>query len=143
LPGRAGVTIRLTVRANALSGQEELTIRNVVSVISSQTEINAESNSDEDINVVNAFFITNVVTPNNDGKNDFFVVKGLSKFVSNKLTIINRWGDHVFEAEDYQNNWNAEGLIDGTYFYVLTTVDENGRDHQFKGYIHVTRRTFD
>ncbi|MGY6742364.1 MAG: DUF7507 domain-containing protein, partial [Cecembia sp.] len=143
MPGRAILNIRLRVRANPLSGQEELTLRNVVSVLSDQIEMVPENNFDEDINTVNAFFIPNVITPNNDGKNDVFIIRGINKFVSNKIVIFNRWGDHVFEAQNYQNNWNAEGLIDGTYFYVFTATDSEGREHQFKGWIHVTRRIFD
>ncbi|WP_291782550.1 gliding motility-associated C-terminal domain-containing protein, partial [Cecembia sp.] len=143
MPGRATITIRLRVRANPLSGQDQVTIRNVIAVLADQVELVPEDNNDEDVNIVNGFFIPNVITPNNDGRNDFFVVKGLNKFVSNKIVIFNRWGDHVFESDNYQNNWNAEGLIDGTYFYVLTAIDNEGREHQFKGWIHVTRTTFD
>ncbi|MFT6827694.1 MAG: gliding motility-associated-like protein, partial [Roseivirga sp.] len=79
----------------------------------------------------------NVITPNNDGKNDAFVINGIGKFTSNEIVIVNRFGDHVFERKNYQNNWSAEGLSSGTYFYVLSVVDNSGKQIVFKGWIQV------
>lgn len=66
-------------------------------------------------------------SPNGDGANDFFVITGLQNYPSHTLTIFNRWGNQVFIAEGYQNDWNGtmEGnpLPDGTYFYILETQD--------------------
>ena len=78
-----------------------------------------------------------MITPNNDGLNDTFEIQGLNKFVSNRIVIFNRYGDHVLEAENYKNDWNAPGQVAGTYFYVLVTVDSQGREHVFKGWIQV------
>lgn len=60
--------------------------------------------------------IPNVITPNGDGKNDAWVIGGLfgSK---HKVTVFNRWGQVVFESNNYGNNWQANGMADGTYFY--------------------------
>jgi hypothetical protein len=56
------------------------------------------------------------------------------------LVIFNRLGDHILEAENYQNDWSAEGLVAGTYFYVLTAIDRNGDPVEFKGWIQVIKR---
>jgi len=72
------------------------------------------------------------VTPNNDGKNDFFHIRGLSAFPKHSLVIYNRWGNVVLKAEPYGNDWDGlstNGLTfngssrvpAGTYFYVLDT----------------------
>ncbi len=61
----------------------------------------------------------NVITPNNDGKNDFFVIDNLENYISNTIVIYNRWGKKVFEQDNYQNDWDGEGLADGVYFYVV------------------------
>lgn len=122
----------LTVRA-ARPGE----VVNTVSVESLQGDEDEADNTDTDRNEIRSFFITNVITPNGDGMNDSFEIKGLSKYRSNKLVIFNRWGDDVFEAENYQQDWKATGLTTGTYFYVLEVIDENGEPQDFKGWIQV------
>jgi len=69
--------------------------------------------------------IPNVFTPNGDGVNDYFVVKGLENYPGSSLTIIGRNGNVVFQSMDYKNNWNAENIEAGTYFYSLKLNDKN------------------
>ena len=115
-------------------------ITNIAEVSSFEPDENQADNLDMDENEVKEFFIPNVITPNSDGSNDQFEIKGLNKFVSNKLTIFTRWGDSIFEKENYQNNWKAEGLVAGTYFYVIEVVEENGESQSFKGWIQVIKQ---
>ncbi|HNW90004.1 MAG TPA: gliding motility-associated C-terminal domain-containing protein [Bacteroidales bacterium] len=61
----------------------------------------------------------NVFTPNNDGFNDVFEIENIEKYPENKLTIFNRWGNKVFEADHYRNTWDAEGIPDGVYYYIF------------------------
>ena len=63
--------------------------------------------------------IPNVFTPNGDGINDYFEIKKLENYISNVLVIFNRWGKKVYEASNYQNNWDGDRLDDGVYYYVL------------------------
>lgn len=71
--------------------------------------------------------IPSIITPNNDGVNDLFVVPCLldrDQFPASQVIIFNRWGDEVFRsAVPYQNTWNGtfdgEDLPPGTYFYVI------------------------
>ncbi|MBD3637844.1 MAG: gliding motility-associated C-terminal domain-containing protein [Crocinitomicaceae bacterium] len=79
-------------------------------------------------------------SPNGDGINDVFVIEGLDAYPNNSLTIFNRWGDIVYTASPYNNDWSgqAEGkrtitgdvVVTGTYFYILklddNTEPENG-----------------
>ncbi len=60
--------------------------------------------------------IPNVFTPNSDGVNDTWVINGLSRS-GHSVKVFNRWGNLVFESSNYANNWKAQGLSDGTYFY--------------------------
>jgi gliding motility-associated-like protein len=79
--------------------------------------------------------IPNVITPNHDHANEFFVVKnGFGKIY---LTIYNRWGKQVYSSKDYQNDWNAAGLSNGAYFYYLS--GESPCFGQWKGIISVLR----
>ena len=65
------------------------------------------------------FEVPNSFTPNGDGKNEFFIIKGLEAYPKSKLTVVNRWGNEVYSSNDYTNTWNAEKLPDGVYFYIL------------------------
>lgn len=63
-------------------------------------------------------------TPNGDGQNDAFVVRGIDAYPENQLTVFNRWGNVVFDQLHYANEWRGENqqgqpLPDGTYFVVL------------------------
>jgi len=73
------------------------------------------------------FQAVSIITPNDDGKNDALRFPGLDNFPENKLVIFNRWGNLIYEQENYQQGddlWNAtrrgERLPPDTYFYVLT-----------------------
>lgn len=82
----------------------------------------------------------NIFTPNEDGDNDNFIVPCLEKYRDNKMQIFNRWGDVVFEKENYNNDWkgtyNNNPLPAGTYYYLLR-VDELKKT--FTGFITLIR----
>ena len=70
--------------------------------------------------------VPSIFTPNNDGINDAFVIPCLAAngaFVGNSLAIFNQWGDEVFRAAPYENNWegtyNGQDLPAGTYYYIM------------------------
>jgi len=81
----------------------------------------------------------NIFTPNGDGKNDFFEVKGINGYPGSRLLIFNRWGNEVYRSENYTNNWDGSGLADGTYFYLLEIKTTTGRTAQ-KGWIYLNRK---
>ncbi|WP_448519240.1 Ig-like domain-containing protein [Rhodoflexus sp.] len=60
-----------------------------------------------------------VISPNGDGINDTWVVEHLDKYEGHLLRVMDRWGRTVFETSQYRNDWNAEGLPDGVYYYRL------------------------
>jgi len=68
---------------------------------------------------------TNLITPNGDGINDNFTIPCLQNdgFPNNRITIFNQWGDEVYSAQPYRNEWqgtfNDEDLPVGTYFFIL------------------------
>jgi gliding motility-associated-like protein len=77
-------------------------------------------------------FIPNAFTPNGDGVNDTWVVPGIEAFPENELFVYNRWGDLIYQAAPYKNDWagqtnkgimGGDKVVDGTYFYVLNTND--------------------
>ncbi len=76
----------------------------------------------------------NVITPNNDNRNDAFVIGNLNWYPENELKIYNRWGQEVYQNSNYQNNWQAEKLSAGVYYYFFTA---NGKS--WKGWVEVMR----
>ncbi|MFK8055683.1 MAG: gliding motility-associated C-terminal domain-containing protein [Saprospiraceae bacterium] len=83
-------------------------------------------------------------SPNGDGVNDAFKILGIEDFPENKVMIFNRWGNEVFNVENYDNSegksfkgrWGNKTLPDGTYFYVIDLGGENGCR---SGYLQITR----
>ncbi|MFT5921505.1 MAG: gliding motility-associated-like protein, partial [Flavobacteriales bacterium] len=80
--------------------------------------------------------IPNVFSPNNDNRNDLFVISGLQGFPNSELKIFNRWGGIVYESPNYRNTWNAADVSDGTYYYVLNRSDGK----TFNGEVTILRK---
>jgi gliding motility-associated-like protein len=82
-------------------------------------------------NFPNDFYIPNAFTPNGDGINDVFGVKGVG---IEKLLIrfFNSWGEEVFIIENPDQTWDGkmssgEILPDGLYVYKLEAVNKEGK----------------
>lgn len=89
--------------------------------------------------------ITNLITPNDDNKNDLFIIRDVNTGKDlikdgSKLIVTNRWGDKVFTAKDYENNWKAQELSDGMYYYHLETGC--GKE-EYKGWVQILGNTHD
>ncbi|MBA3900316.1 MAG: gliding motility-associated C-terminal domain-containing protein, partial [Bacteroidetes bacterium] len=87
--------------------------------------------------------IPNVFTPNGDGLNDFFQIKGITGITDNHLMVFNRWGNEVFSQENYSNTWtginkNGNQLVDGTYF-IIFKIKLNNEDQIFKTFVQILR----
>jgi len=68
--------------------------------------------------------IPNIFTPNNDGINETFFIKGIENEIW-ELYVYNRWGQLLFYFADYKNDWTAGGVPDGTYYYILQNPNTN------------------
>lgn len=74
--------------------------------------------------------IPQLVTPNGDGHNDTWVIPGIEEYKDAVVEIYNRWGNLVYKASPYLNDWAGYStnvtdvgqgkLPAGTYFYVIT-----------------------
>jgi gliding motility-associated-like protein len=91
--------------------------------------------------VVNGFIIPTLITPNGDGRNDYFVLRGLTTTLGKtELIIFDRRGAQVYKNLNYDNSWNGldynkNPLPDDTYFYVIKSA--NGKS--ISGYIVIRR----
>ena len=82
---------------------------------------------------VGEVFVPNIITPNRDSLNDTFRPRFSCRPAS--LEVYSRWGQRVFQTDDYHNNWDAQGLPDGIYYYLLRDAD----DRRMKGWVEVRR----
>ncbi|MBT1710799.1 gliding motility-associated C-terminal domain-containing protein [Fulvivirgaceae bacterium PWU5] len=66
---------------------------------------------------------TNILTPDQDGKNDTWVVWNIHIFPGNQVSVYDRAGKQVFNMEDYTNDWTGtyqgSPLANGVYYYVV------------------------
>lgn len=89
---------------------------------------------------------SNTVTANSDGINDFFEIQGgeYCDYVFG-LQIFNRWGQIIYESDNYRNDWsgfspnNAFGssrtLPSGTYYYIISV--QNQEVEPINGFIYL------
>lgn len=86
--------------------------------------------------------IHNVITPNDDGINDTWLIKNIELYPNNLLRIFDRDGRLVYSKLGYDNSWN--GMFNGfplpedTYYYVLYLDSNKGKD-TLKGFISLIR----
>jgi len=83
-------------------------------------------------------YFPNAISPNGDGKNDTWKVSSIQNFSDNELVLYNRWGNEVYRKKGYNNEWGAQGLEQGTYFYVFR-VKECAGEKVYKGSVTVYR----
>tara|TARA_B100000809_G_C15005324_1_gene483001 strand:+ start:222 stop:917 length:696 start_codon:yes stop_codon:yes gene_type:complete len=92
--------------------------------------------AEDDIRVffMDDVIIANIITPNEDGKNE---VLTFSKelYHGASLEVYNRWGQSVFETNDYLNNWGADDLEEGTYYYLFSVT----RCDPIKSWLYIVR----
>jgi len=80
-------------------------------------------------------------SPNGDGANDNFFIRGLDAYPANTFVVLNRWGNVVYDRLNYRNDWNGENiqgqqLPNGTYFVILTV---NKGTRTLQGYVDLRR----
>lgn len=88
-----------------------------------------------------SIIIYNAFSPNNDGTNEVFKIKNIEQYPKNTVKVYNRWGNLVFETENYQNTWHGTFkdnslLPDGTYFYHIDLGDNR---KIYSGFLQLNR----
>ncbi|MFM9944909.1 MAG: PKD domain-containing protein [Bacteroidia bacterium] len=91
--------------------------------------------------------VHNVITPNNDGLNDTWIIDNIEMYPDAEVGVFNRYGMEVFKTKGYKNGpstgWDGtntlnggEDLPDGAYYYVITMA---GTDLVYTGAINLIR----
>ena len=65
----------------------------------------------------------NLVSPNGDGVNDFWVIKNIDLYPQSNVKVFDRTGRVIFNKTGYQNDWdgriNGSSLKEDTYYYII------------------------
>ena len=86
----------------------------------------------------------NILTPNGDGKNDFWIVKDIEQYPDNTVKIFDKSGRLVYQRKGYKNDWNGnywggtshgKPAPRGSYLYVI----DFGNGKSEKGYLSIIR----
>jgi large repetitive protein len=96
------------------------------------------------IDVVQGNRGTNVISPNDDGKNDAFEIEGYDPTAPGSelsdIKVFNQWGDMVYKTTWYKNDWKGDykdlPLPAGTYYYIFT---KNPTAKAVKGYVTILK----
>jgi gliding motility-associated-like protein len=92
--------------------------------------------------------IPQIITPDNNGKNDYFVIGYYIEYPKVTLSIYNRWGTLVYQSGiPYKDDWDGkpskdvmsigtETLPTGTYYYV---IDKGNGDPVEYGYLELVK----
>jgi gliding motility-associated-like protein len=92
--------------------------------------------------------IPNIITPNNDGTNDWFSIQ-VNAPITGSVSILNRWGNTVYSSDVKANNkgtiklWdgktNQQEVVEGTYFYRFQLTYLQGKELEMHGFVEVVR----
>ena len=82
---------------------------------------------DKEIDPRDVLFIPNAITPNGDGVNEQWNIRHLELYPNNKITVLNRWGEVIYEDTPYLAPWDGTykgtPVPDGTYYYLINLKD--------------------
>jgi gliding motility-associated-like protein len=87
-------------------------------------------NDENEIEEVLAF--NNIITPNNDGHNDYLVINNIDLYTSHDLYVFNIIGQLVFNSVNYSNNWSGSELKSGVYYLHFSGKDKEGKQFVYK-----------
>mgnify|MGYP002630830723 CR=1 FL=1 len=94
-------------------------------------EHGCKDDDEVEISVLRDYNVTgkNLITPNGDGINDTWKIDNILPYTESTVTIINRYGQVVYERTGYDNSWDGsdgdQTVSDGTYYYVVQFKDNN------------------
>ncbi|MDO5981365.1 gliding motility-associated C-terminal domain-containing protein [Flavivirga spongiicola] len=136
-PALGDVTVTLTVTDNSGNSATETATVTIESIDENNNNV---SDNCESLEVI----VPGGFSPNGDSIKDIWIIENIEDFPNNNVQVFNRWGELVFEANNYQNNWNGvsnkagngnKKLPVGAYLYII-----NLNEAEFspkKGWIYI------
>ncbi|RFM27723.1 T9SS type B sorting domain-containing protein [Deminuibacter soli] len=96
----------------------------------------------DNVNVmVMKFELPNAISPNGDGINDTWVIKGLSNYPNALIEIFNRWGVPLWRGNGktpWDGKYNGQYVPAGTYYYLIR-LNDGVQKKPLSGWLEVVR----
>jgi gliding motility-associated-like protein len=114
----------------------------VTYTVSITTEYGCESDTFVTLRALDDYTVepSNIITPDGNGKNDYWIVEKANYYDDIEVIVFDRWGRIVYQAKPYKNNWdgtvNGKPLPDGAYYYIIKVPTER---ESYKGSITIFR----
>ncbi len=128
--------------------------RVTITIVTTDASMNADSCTfDVIVNCEQELDIPQFISPNGDGKNDFWDLAELGNYPQNVVKIFNRYGTLVFEQRGYTNEFIGKSNVDnmarkamgngmlpnGTYFYVIDLGTNTVDKKVYNGYVQINK----
>lgn len=93
-------------------------------------------------------YVPSAFTPDNNGKNDVFYIKGKGVRIIKSFQVFGRWGEIVFEKKNiniddrssaWDGNYKGQPAPAGTYVYVAELICDTGQPFVVKGTVVLVR----
>jgi gliding motility-associated-like protein len=93
-------------------------------------------------------YVPSAFTPDNNGKNDVFYIKGKGVRIIKSFQVFGRWGEIVFEKKNiniddrssaWDGNYKGQPAPTGTYVYVAELICDTGQPFVVKGTVVLVR----
>ncbi|WP_123848822.1 PKD domain-containing protein [Chitinophaga lutea] len=84
-------------------------------------------------------YVPNAFSPNGDGLNDLFrpIPVGITRL--DYFRVYNRWGQLVYNTQEYMKGWDGRGADNGTYVWVVGGLNDTGQMVEYKGTVVLIR----
>jgi gliding motility-associated-like protein len=83
----------------------------------------------------------NIITPNSDIYNEFFIIENIEHYPNSKLTILNRYGETIYEVVGYKNTWSGKikgkTAPSGNYYFQLELNEPRNELKSVKGFFSI------
>jgi antitoxin component of MazEF toxin-antitoxin module len=131
-----GEDVNITVTCTILSGKEIVNTARVAADESESTTTNNVAVSFVKTTIKDLFFV-NAFRPGS-AVNGRFMILGLEKYPGSRLTVYSRWGNAVYQSENYQNDWTGQNVAIGSYIYVIEVKKPEGTE-TYKGSVFIVK----
>lgn len=130
-PVLTGQPLRFTWQPTTfLSASEQPNVRateianDIVYTLTVENAAGCRARDSVQVRVYQRIWVPQVFTPNGDGLNDVWELKGTEAYPQARVTVYNRWGEVVFQAAEgysapFDGMLNGQALPTGNYVYAL------------------------
>lgn len=132
-----------TVSVKIFEGENyEIGTRNIRKEGNHLLTLTSSNNCDSLILLELAYYkvvVPTAFSPNDDGVNDYFRIVGGSDLIESELTIFDRWGNQVYQGEEWDGKYKLRDSNISTFVYLARIKMEGGMERKFSGRVLVIK----